>query len=104
MPAAEDRAYTGERLEEQLAEQTGYVHTHPRWFRFDAERHVVHLTELYDWYGTDFQQYALTVLDYAARFVPELKKGAGRGPPAANPVDQVRLAAEHRQEQARPRG
>ncbi|MBW3597529.1 MAG: DUF547 domain-containing protein, partial [Planctomycetes bacterium] len=73
-PPLRQDAYTGERLEEQLAEQTEYVHTHPRWLRFDAERNVVHLTELYQWYGTDFEQYAPSVLDYAARYAPELKK------------------------------
>lgn len=82
-PPLRNEAYTGARLEEQLADQTRYVHSHPRWFRFDPDRNVVHLTKLYDWYGSDFtQQQAPSVLDYAARYAPELRQAleAGRNP------------------------
>lgn len=81
-PPLRTEAYTGDRVDEQLASQTEYVHSHARWFKFDAERGVVRLTELYKWYGGDFEQYAPSVLDYAARFVPNLKQAleSGRRP------------------------
>jgi hypothetical protein len=34
----------------------------------------VSLTKLYNWYGGDFTQYAPSVLEYAAWFVPQLKE------------------------------
>lgn len=81
-PPLRTEAYTGKRLEEQLTDQADYVHSHPRWFRFDPEREVVQLTKLYDWYRGDFTQQTASVLDYAARFSPELREAleAGRRP------------------------
>ncbi|MGE0376269.1 MAG: VTT domain-containing protein [Planctomycetaceae bacterium] len=73
-PPLRNEAYAADRLEEQLASQTEYVHSHPRWFRYDAGGNVVSLTKLYDWYRTDFTQQAPSVLDYAARFVPSLQQ------------------------------
>lgn len=77
-PPLRQEAYTGQRLEEQLAEQATYVHTHPRWLRFDAARNVVYLTQLYQWYGSDFEQYQ-PILYYAARYSPELKSTLNSG-------------------------
>lgn len=73
-PPLRNEAYTAGRLEEQLTAQAQFVHTHSRWFRYDTVRNVVHLTKLYDWYGSDFTHQAESVLHYAARFVPELKQ------------------------------
>ena len=78
-PPLRNEAYTGKRIEEQLADQAEYVHSHPRWFRFEPDQNVVHLTKLYDWYGSDFTQYAPSVLDYAARYVPKLKESLAVG-------------------------
>ncbi|MHC5024676.1 MAG: VTT domain-containing protein [Planctomycetota bacterium] len=81
-PVLRQEAYVAARLEEQLHAQAIYAHTHDRWFRFDDEAGVVHLTKLYDWYGGDFRQVAGSELAYAARYVPELKSAldAGRTP------------------------
>ncbi len=81
-PILRSEVYQADRIDEQLDAQARYVHTHGRWFRFDAERDVVHLTKLYDWYGSDFEQVAGTVLDFAARYSPPLKSAldAGRKP------------------------
>ena len=81
-PPLRNEAYVGERLDAQLASQTEYVHMHDRWFQFEPSSHDVHLTSLYDWYGPDFLQQALTVVDYAARQVPALQAAltAGRRP------------------------
>jgi len=73
-PKLRNEAYGGERIDEQLDDQTRYVHTHDRWFGFDAQKSLVRLTRLYDWYGGDFKQVAGSVLDFAARYFPELKR------------------------------
>ncbi len=72
-PPLRNEAYTAGRLERQLAEQAEYVHTHDRWFRYDAQRDVVYLTSLYNWYGDDFEQVAGSILQFAARYSPGLK-------------------------------
>lgn len=78
-PPLRAEAYTGERLEEQLADQTQYVHTHSRWFQFKPSGGMVRLTKLYDWYGDDFKQVAGTVLAYAAKQSAALQKSLDRG-------------------------
>ena len=81
-PTLRNEAYHADRIDKQLDAQARYVHTHDRWFRFDASSNVVHLTKLYDWYGGDFEQVAGGVLEYAARYSPQLKDAidAGRNP------------------------
>ena len=77
-----NEAYRADRLEEQLEDQTRYVHGHDRWFWFEPDVGVVHLTRLYLWYGGDFRQIAGSVLKFAARSSSELKQAldAGRTP------------------------
>lgn len=78
-PPLRSEAYTGAKIEQQLAEQTRYVHTHERWFRFDPESGVVRLTRLYDWYGDDFKQVAGSVLQYAAQHSEALRRALESG-------------------------
>jgi hypothetical protein len=78
-PPLRTEAYVGERLDEQLAAQTQYVHTHDRWLRYDAGTNELHLTPLYDWYGQDFRPLAPSVMHYAARFVPPLQAALASG-------------------------
>ncbi len=80
-PILRDEAYVAEQLEAQLADQTEYVHTHPRWFRYEPGSDKVHLTKLYDWYGGDFEQAAGSVLAYVAQYSPELKTAIDTGNP-----------------------
>jgi uncharacterized membrane protein YdjX (TVP38/TMEM64 family) len=83
-PPLRAEAYTAARLEEQLASQTAYVHTHPRWVQVDPAGDTVGLTALYDWYGGDFtQQAAGSVLDYAAQFAPDVQRAVDSGEPPA---------------------
>lgn len=81
-PKLRNEAYQADRIEEQLDDQSRYVHTHDRWFVFDGEKNVVQLTKLYDWYGGDFKQVAGSVLDFAARYSSSIKQAldAGRRP------------------------
>jgi hypothetical protein len=78
-PPLRREAYVGARIEEQLEDQTRYVHEHPRWFRYDAAQGVAHLTRLYDWYGGDFTQVAGSPLEFAARYSPALRSDLQRG-------------------------
>ncbi len=82
-PPLRNEAYTGAKLEEQLADQAKYVHSHPRWFRLNDDNGELQLTSLYDWYGGDFTQKAPSVIAYAAQYSPELVRliNAGRTPP-----------------------
>lgn len=81
-PKLRNEAYQGARTDEQLEDQTRYVHGHDRWFRFEPDAGVVHLTRLYLWYGGDFRQVAGSVPKFAGRYSPDLKRArdAGRTP------------------------
>ena len=81
-PPLARQAFAADRLDEQLDEQTRYVHEHATWLRFDPQADTVYLTELYSWYGGDFEQVAGSVVEYAARYSPELRRAldAGREP------------------------
>jgi len=78
-PPLRSEAYVADQLDEQLADQTRYVHTHDRWYRFNTDRNVVHLTQLYDWYGGDFEQAAGSVLAYVAQYDAKLKQRLDAG-------------------------
>ena len=69
-PPLRNEAYTADRLEEQLEAQSRYVHSHDRWFRYDADQNTLWLTSLYNWYGGDFEQAAGSIIDFAARYAP----------------------------------
>jgi len=81
-PPLRSEAYAADRLDEQLADQARYVHSHDKWYRFDPQSGTVHLTRLYNWYGGDFEQVAGSVLAYVARYDRALKRAldAGRVP------------------------
>ena len=72
-PPLRREAYVGGRLGEQLDDQAGYVHTHDRWLRWDGSAHTVHLTEIYRWYGGDFEQEAGSVPRFVARYSPPVR-------------------------------
>lgn len=70
-PPLRNEAYRADRLEEQLAEQTDYVHRHPRWFQVDSNVTVVRLTKLYEWYGDDFVQKYGSVMNAITPYLPK---------------------------------
>ncbi len=72
-PPLRNEAYDAARLDEQLEDQTAYVHRHGTWFRYDGEANTAHLTKLYQWYADDFQQTFDGPLRFAARYSPELQ-------------------------------
>ncbi len=68
-PPLRTEVYTGERLEEQLRDQARIVHEDgTRWFQYDRENGVLHLTPLYQWYRGDFEQVKPDILQYAAQY------------------------------------
>ncbi len=71
-PPLRSEAYVGQRLEKQLQAQSLYVHTHPRWYRLQGS--TLFLTKLYDWYESDFEQTAGSVLEFVARQSPAVRK------------------------------
>ncbi len=78
-PKLRNEAYQADRVEEQLEDQTRYVHSHDRWFRFEPDAGIVHLTRLYLWYGGDFRQVAGSIPKFAARYSPELQQALESG-------------------------
>ncbi len=78
-PKLRSEAYQAERIEEQLEDQTRYVHSHDRWFRYQPGANDVRLTKLYDWYGSDFEKVAGSVLDFAARYSAQLETAIDKG-------------------------
>lgn len=80
-PPLRHQAYVAGCLQEQLEDQSRYVHTHRRWFRYDSDGKTLYLTKLYDWYGGDFEQEAGAVLQFVARYSPRLKRALDHGQP-----------------------
>lgn len=78
-PILLDEAYQARFLDDQLADQMAYAHTHRRWFRFDASRNQLVLTSLYQWYAGDFEQDAGSVLAFVAKHSPAVKEAVDLG-------------------------
>lgn len=74
-PPLRHEAYRADRLEEQLADQTDYVHRHRRWFQVDTNVTVVRLTKLYEWYGDDFVQKYGSVMNAITPYLPRPHEG-----------------------------
>ncbi|MEL7238226.1 MAG: VTT domain-containing protein, partial [Planctomycetota bacterium] len=51
-PKLRNEAFTGANLEQQLADQTAYVHNGPRYIKYDGGN-TIEVTKLYDWYAGD---------------------------------------------------
>lgn len=79
-PPLRAEAYTGARLEAQLADQARRVHADgSRWLRFDPGTGELRLTELYKWYESDFRQAAASVPEYVARHAPAVRAALDAG-------------------------
>ncbi|MEL7059660.1 MAG: DUF547 domain-containing protein [Acidobacteriota bacterium] len=78
-PPLRAEAFTAEKLEQQLQEQTIYCHTHDRWLQYENGASAVRLTKLYDWYGGDFEQVADSKLAWAAQFNEPLQAALDAG-------------------------
>ncbi|MGI9012797.1 MAG: DUF547 domain-containing protein [Phycisphaerales bacterium] len=81
-PPLRNAAFSSSALDVQLEEQTKYVHSRATWLRFASETNTVHATQLYDWYGSDFEQTAGSVLAFIGRYDADVARAtAGREEP-----------------------
>ncbi len=78
-PRLRNEAYDPAKLEMQLEDQMLYSHQRPRWLKYDVQNQLVYLTPLYKWYKNDFKQEGASLLAYAARYAPKLKKDLNHG-------------------------
>ncbi len=53
-PPLRNEAYAGERIEEQLADQSRRFVLEPRNLRIDRGANAVHISAIFDWFGDDF--------------------------------------------------
>ncbi len=97
-PPLRSEAYAADRIDAQLDDQARYVHGHERWFRFDPQAGVVHLTRLYQWYGGDFEQVAGSGAPIRRALLAGAEAGDGSRARAADRVAGVRLAPQQRGE------
>jgi hypothetical protein len=73
-PPLRREAYRGQAIEAQLEDQAREVHDHEAWLAWSTSGKRVRLTEIYDWYEGDFEQVAGSVLEFAARYAPRLRR------------------------------
>ena len=76
-PALRPEAYTGERLEAQLADSTRRFLSDRRRNRYDAEDQVLKVSSIFDWYEEDFEDSAGSLADYLLRYADALALPAG---------------------------
>ena len=70
-PKLRDEAYTGDRLDAQLDEQSNYSMTHPRWLQLNGSS--LKLTSIMKWYGGDFEAVDGSALKFAAKHNADVK-------------------------------
>ena len=64
-PPLRAEAYTGDRLEEQLAAQTARVFTRgTRWYQVSADLRKVRVSAIMNWYRGDFEQVSGSLADF----------------------------------------
>jgi len=72
-PPLRAEPYTGDKLDQQLRDQARRVHTDgTRWFQYDPEQKILHLTPIYRWYRGDFEQVSEDILTHAATYNQKL--------------------------------
>ena len=76
-PKLRDEAYTGAKLDAQLADQSNYCMTHPRWLQLDGSD--LKLTSIMKWYGGDFDQTVGSPLMFAANHNADVKELTAAG-------------------------
>lgn len=76
-PALRPEAYTGERLDAQLADSTRRFLSDRRRNRYDAEAGVLRVSSIFDWYQEDFEDSAGSLGDYLLQYADALALPAG---------------------------
>jgi hypothetical protein len=78
-PPLRNEAFTGLKLERQLAGQAEFVHSHKTWFEYSEHEGLLRLTQLYNWYGDDFVKVAGAVEKHAGTYAPRLRRDLESG-------------------------
>ena len=76
-PPLRREAYTGDKLDTQLQEQSDYSMNNPRWLQIDGD--TLKLTKIMDWYGGDFDQINGSPLAFAAEHNETVKQRVESG-------------------------
>lgn len=69
-PPLRSEAYTAEQLSEQLNDQGRTFLATPVWNSVDVKRRSAKLSQIFNWFRTDFASSEVEVLRYLARFLP----------------------------------
>ena len=91
-PKLRNEAYTADKLDAQLADQSTYSMTHPRWLQLDGGS--LKLTSIMKWYGGDFDQTVGGPLKFAAAHNERVKKLVDAGDPPDVGFPRLRLVAQ----------
>lgn len=70
-PKLPSRAYTTDRLDEQLEKSARAFINDPTRNRFDRERKIASLSMIFNWFGEDFAAQAGSLLAYVRRYVAD---------------------------------
>ncbi|HEX5678595.1 MAG TPA: DUF547 domain-containing protein, partial [Alcanivorax sp.] len=84
-PALRPEAYTGEKLDAQLADSTRRFLSDRRRNRYDADSEVLRVSSIFDWYEEDFEDSAGSLGDYLLQYAdilalpPRTRRGLEAG-------------------------
>ncbi len=70
-PKLRSSAYIGEELDRQLDEAVRAFVNDPSRNRFDRERHVAHLSMIFNWFPDDFVAHSGSVMQYVKRYLSD---------------------------------
>lgn len=87
-PPLRNEPFLGEKLIEQLDDQTRRFLANPKKFKIDREKNLLHISPIFDWFSADFvKKYApkekigkhgnkaSAVLNFVAAYLPESERG-----------------------------
>jgi hypothetical protein len=88
-PRLRPEAYASDRLEAQMDQNARAFINDPARNRFESDRKVAHLSEIFEWYEEDFSKAAGSVQKYLARYVgdPEVSRDLSAGRYAIEWID-----------------
>lgn len=70
-PKLKSEAYTAEDLDRQLTASARQFINDPTRNRFDRQRHIAYLSQIFDWFSEDFINHSGSLLAYVAQFVSD---------------------------------
>lgn len=73
-PPLRPEAYTGDKLDRQLEDQTRHALRSERWLKVSANGANVHATKIFEWYAADFGPTERDRLTFIGRYAPPVAK------------------------------